>query len=93
MCDEFLAKEAAINIRTNILWACGREALEWALFAQQYHLDLLKAEAARYIMKNYLEVETLKGFEELGQGLLRRVSRGLAQELFQCSIADFGQRC
>lgn len=73
--------------------ASGKEGLEWALFAQQYHLDLLQAQAARYIMNNYLEVETLEGFEEVGQGLLRLVSRGLAQELFQCSIADFGGHC
>ncbi|BDA49780.1 hypothetical protein COCOBI_14-4000 [Coccomyxa sp. Obi] len=92
-CDAFLAQQAAINIRTNSLWACGKEGLEWALFAQQYHLDLLQEETACYIMNNYLEVETLEMFEELGQGMLRRVSRGLAQELFQCSIADFGGRC
>ena len=60
---------------------CGKEALQWALFAQQYHLDLLEAEAVHHIVKNFVEVESLEGYDELSQRLLRHISQGLAQEM------------
>ncbi len=62
---------------------CGRDALEWALFAQQYHLPLLEAEAVHHIVQNFVEAERQEGFNELGQGVLRRITHGLAQEMSQ----------
>ncbi|EIE18697.1 hypothetical protein COCSUDRAFT_60006 [Coccomyxa subellipsoidea C-169] len=63
-CDEFLAH----HMKQMPLWDCGRDALEWALFAQQYHLPLLEAEAVHHIVQNFVEAERQEGFNELGQG-------------------------
>ena len=61
----------------------GKEALQWALIAQQYHPDLLEAEAVHHIVKNFVEVESLGGYDELSQRLLRHISRGLARETWR----------
>ena len=44
---------------------CGKEALQWALFAQQYHLDLLEAEAVHHIVKKLLRWSRWRGMMSL----------------------------
>ena len=49
--------------------------LEWAVFANQYHLERLQEEAVKAIVPRYSLMVNLPEYEELSQDLLRQLIR------------------
>lgn len=56
--------------------------LGWTLFAHQYHLDQLEDKVVERISQCLREMETLQEFDELSQGLLRKLTRVLASNAY-----------
>ena len=59
--------------------ACDKEMLEWAMFANQYHLERLQEKVVLCIAGRFRELNALPEFDGLSQGLLRKLTRVLAE--------------
>ena len=56
----------------------SKGVLEWAMFANQYHLERLQEKIVLCIAGRFRELEALPEFDDLSQGLLRKLTRVLA---------------